>query len=181
VPLFDEAFRDLILIEGGYSNDPRDRGGRTKYGITEAVARTFGYAGPMQDMDLPTAKSIYRRAYWDMLRLDEVAVGAGASIAVELFDTAVNMGQLVAGRFLQIALNAFNREGQDWPDMDVDGRIGPGTLFALRSFVRVRGAEGRAVLLRALNGQQCARYLQIAANNPSQEAFVYGWVRARVT
>ena len=178
--LFDDAFRDLILIEGGYSNDPKDRGGATMYGITEAVARAHGYAGPMDRLDLATAKSIYRRAYWDRQRLDEVEFRAGASIAVELFDTGVNMGVLVAGRFLQTALNALNREGRDFPDMDVDGRIGPGTLFALRAYVQARGQEGRVVLLRALNCLQGARYLQIAASDPSQEAFVYGWIRARV-
>jgi lysozyme family protein len=180
VTLFDDAFRDLILIEGGYSNDARDRGGRTKYGITEAVARGHGYMGPMEDMPLPIAKSIYRRAYWDRQRLDEVEFRAGASIAVELFDTGVNMGVLVAGRFLQTALNALNREGRDFPDMDVDGRIGPGTLFALRAYIRVRGQEGRVVLLRALNCLQGARYLAIAAADPSQERFIHGWLKNRV-
>ena len=33
---FNDAFDRLILKEGGYSDDPRDAGGKIKYGITEA-------------------------------------------------------------------------------------------------------------------------------------------------
>jgi lysozyme family protein len=177
--LFDDAFRDLILVEGGYANDPKDRGGRTMYGITEAVARAHGYRGEMRDLNLATAKAIYKRAYWDAIRLDQVAEIA-SGVAVELFDTGVNMGVRVAVRFLQVALNALNREGRDYPDVDVDGSLGPGTLGALRSYVRVRGNEGKTVLLRALNGMQCARYIQIASTDPTQERFVYGWIKHRV-
>lgn len=177
--LFDDCFRDLILVEGGYANDPKDRGGETMYGITQAVARAHGYTGPMASLSLADAKAIYRRAYWDALRLDDVAAIAG-SVAQELFDTAVNMGTRVAGRFLQASLNVLNREQRDYPDLDPDGRIGPATVDALRAYVRIRGREGVVVLLRALNGLQAARYIEIATANPSQQAFVYGWLRARV-
>jgi lysozyme family protein len=177
--LYDEAFRDLILVEGGYANDPVDRGGRTMYGITEAVARAAGYSGPMDKLTLPTAKAIYRRYYWDAMRLDQVAEIA-SGVAVELFDTGVNMGTRTAVRFLQTALNALNREERDYPDVDVDGSLGPGTLEALRAFVRARGQEGRVVLLRALNGLQAARYIQIASTDRTQERYVYGWLKHRV-
>jgi lysozyme family protein len=177
--LFDDAFRDLILVEGGYANDPRDRGGETRYGITAAVARAHGYAGPMSTLPLDEARRIYRAAYWDAPGLEAVAAAA-PSVALELFDTAVNMGVRVAGRFLQTALNALNRGGQDYPDLDVDGRVGPTTVAALAAYLRARGAAGRTVLLRALNGQQAARYLAIAAADPAQEAFVYGWLLNRV-
>lgn len=178
--LFEDCFRELVLIEGGYSDHPSDRGGRTMYGITEAVARAHGYTGPMSEMDLPTARAIYRAAYWDSLSLDAVAQH-GSSIAAELFDTGVNMGILVAGRFLQTALNALNRQGADYPDLDVDGRVGPATVAALGAYVRARGQAGRVVLLRALNCLQGARYLAIAATDPTQEFFVYGWLKNRVS
>lgn len=35
----EQYLDDLIKREGGYVNNPADRGGATKYGITEAVAR----------------------------------------------------------------------------------------------------------------------------------------------
>lgn len=178
--LFDDCFRELVLIEGGYANDPADKGGETMYGITLAVARAHGYAGPMASLDLAQARTIYKRAYWDTLRLDDVA-SLAPSIAQELFDTGVNMGIGIAGRFLQTALNALNRQGTDYPDLDVDGRIGPASIRALAAFLKVRGQAGRTVLLRALNSLQGARYLQIAANDPTQQAFLFGWLLNRVS
>lgn len=178
--LFAVCFDDLIIKEGGYSNDPADRGGATNYGITEATARAAGYTGPMTDLSLATAKDIYRRRYWHTLRLDEIAV-LSSGITAELFDTAVNMGRDTAARFLQTALNAFNREGIDYPDMAVDGKLGPGTLSALREFLTVRSQDGASVLLKALNCLQGARYLSIAAADPKQERFTFGWFRSRVT
>jgi lysozyme family protein len=65
---FDDAFIKVIGIEGRYSNNPTDSGGATMYGITEAVARAYGYTGRMQDMPLGIAKEIYRQRYWDKLR-----------------------------------------------------------------------------------------------------------------
>ena len=40
----------LIQREGGYTNNPNDKGGETNFGITVAVARAFGYTGPMTSM-----------------------------------------------------------------------------------------------------------------------------------
>ena len=51
---------ELIKREGGYVNNPADRGGATKYGITEAVARTNGFKGNMRDLPLDVAKAIYK-------------------------------------------------------------------------------------------------------------------------
>lgn len=167
------------MREGGYSNQAADRGGATRFGITEAVARAAGYVGPMAEMPLETARDIYRRRYWRALRLDEVAL-LSLALAAELFDTAVNMGTGTAARFLQTALNALNREASDFPDMDVDGIVGPGTLAALRRFAAVRGREGMTVLLRALDCQQGAKYLAIATADPGQERYVYGWLLNRL-
>lgn len=47
---------ELIKREGGYVNNPADRGSATKYGITEAVARTNGFKGNMKDLPLDVAK-----------------------------------------------------------------------------------------------------------------------------
>jgi len=176
---FDECFEDLVLVEGGYSDHSADRGGRTRYGITESVARKAGYTGLMHELPLETAKDIYRRQYWRRLRLDEIAI-LSRSIAAEIFDTGVNMGTGTAARFLQTALNALNREGRDFPDMAIDGLLGPGTLAALRKYLAMRGSEGADVLLKALNCQQGAKYLALAAADPRQEQFMFGWLRTRI-
>jgi len=133
----------------------------------------------MTELPLATAKDIYRKRYWDALRLEEVSA-LSATVAHELFDTSVNMGTGTATRFLQIALNALNRSESDFPDMAVDGKLGPGTLSGLRKYLQVRGSDGADVLVKALNCQQGAKYLTISAADEGLEAFTYGWLRNRV-
>src|SRR4051812_21519178 len=152
----------LIDREGGFVDNPADKGGPTCFGITQDVARTQGYAGPMRLLPRTEAAAIYRRLYWQRPRLDELARRSGR-LAAELFDTGVNMGPAVAITFLQRALTALNRNGKDYPDLTPDGRVGPATLGALDAFLSLRGRSGgEIVLLRALEALQGERYLRLA-------------------
>jgi lysozyme family protein len=176
----DDLIDSLIEREGGYSNHPSDRGGPTRYGITEAVARAHGYAGAMRDLPREEAAAIYKRLYWLRPRFDQVARRSQA-VAGELFDTGVNMGPAVAGTFLQRALSALNRDRKDYADLVPDGRIGAATLAALDTFLQLRGkATGESVLLRALDALQGERYIRLAERRPANEAFLYGWLANRI-
>ncbi|MGN6277171.1 MAG: glycoside hydrolase family 108 protein [Sphingomonas sp.] len=175
----DEAIAAVIAREGGYVVDAADRGGATCWGITEAVARQQGYAGAMRDLPRRDAAAIYKRLYWLKPGFDAVAERASA-LAAELFDTGVNMGPAVASGFLQRALNALNRGASDFADVRVDGVIGAKTLAALDGFLACRGAAGEAVLIRAVDALQGARYIDLAEARPADEAFVYGWLANRV-
>ena len=175
----DRLTEELIEREGGYVNHPGDKGGPTRFGITEAVARAHGYSGPMALLPRDEAAAIYRRLYWLRPRYDEIARRAPA-VAAELFDTGANMGPAVATTFLQRALTALNRNGSDYPDLVPDGRAGPRTLAALDGFLAVRGKKaGETVLLRALEALQGERYLHLAERRPANEAFLYGWLANR--
>ncbi len=176
---FDEAFSDLLSVEGGYSDHKDDRGGKTNYGITEVVARAHGYTGDMKDLTQTQARAIYKAQYWDTLRLDDIAA-LSWPVAAELFDTGVNMGVGVAGKFLQRALNALNRQGADFQDLTVDGVVGPMTVASLKTYLGKRGDKGDDVLLRALNALQGVRYIEIAEGRPDNESFVHGWFLQRV-
>jgi lysozyme family protein len=176
----DGLIDGLIDREGGYVDNPADKGGPTCFGITQAVARAHGYAGPMQQLPRSEAVAIYRRLYWLRPRLDEVARRSGR-IAAELFDTGANMGPAVAVTFLQRALTALNRNAKDYPDLTPDGRVGPTTLAALDTFLSIRGASsGETVLLRALEALQGERYLRLAERRPANETFLYGWLANRI-
>jgi len=176
----EELIDELIEREGGYANHPADKGGPTRYGITEAVARAHGYPGVMAELPREEAAAIYRRLYWLRPRFDEVAERAPA-VAAELFDTGANMGPAVAATFLQRSLTALNRGGKDYPDLTPDGRVGPATLTALEAFLDVRGSDrGEVVLLRALEALQGERYLRLAEKRPANEAFLYGWLANRI-
>ena len=175
----DRLIEELIEREGGFVNHPSDRGGATRFGITEAVARAHGYSGAMSLLPRDEAVAIYRRLYWLRPRLDEVAKRA-PQVAAELFDTGANMGPAVAVTFLQRALTALNRNGKDYPDLVPDGRAGPRTLAALDGFLEARGKRGgQRVLLRALEALQGERYLRLAERRPANEAFLYGWLANR--
>jgi lysozyme family protein len=174
-----EAVAAIIKIEGGYSNHPADKGGPTNFGVTQNVARAYGYMGAMQDLPKAVAQDIYIQRYWVDPKFDQVSM-LSSIIAEEMLDTGINMGQGVAVKFLQRALNTLNREARDYPDVTVDGVLGNISLRALKDFLKIRGAEGERALFRMLNAQQSVRYMEISERNPSQEVFSFGWQRNRV-
>jgi lysozyme family protein len=165
--------------EGGYSNHPSDRGGPTRWGITERVARANGYTGDMRELPREKAVAIYRQEYAVKPGFAAVAEISPA-VGEELFDTGVNMGPAVPSIWFQEWLNAFNGQGKLYADIREDGDIGPGTLKAFRDFLRVRGAEAEKVMLRALNCSQGERYKTLVRNRAANEDFAWGWVRTRV-
>jgi lysozyme family protein len=175
----DGLIDEVLRREGGFSDDPADRGGETRYGITAAVARAHGYAGPMRSLPIATARQIYRATYWERPRLDAVAKLA-PNVAAILFDTGVNMGTTVAVSFLQRALNALNRGARDYPDVQPDGVIGTATLAALAGFLTHRGSGGDAVLGKAVEALRGERYVALAEARPANETFLYGWLSNRM-
>lgn len=175
----DEIIDDIVKVEGGYVDNPDDKGGPTKYGITEHVAREWGYTGDMRDLPEATARDIYRHLYVVQPNFHKVAE-INPEIGAELVDTGVNMGQAVAATLLQRALNALNSKGLHYPDVTVDGQLGLRSLAALRAFLKRRGSEGATVLLVTLNCLQGARYVEITEARERNETFLYGWIANRV-
>jgi len=110
---FDESFNHILAQEGGYSDDKRDSGGKTRFGITEAVARAHGYTGDMRDLPDNLARFIYRADYWDACKCDNLPW----PLALYVFDAAVNQGRTPAIMMLQRALDTVQ-----------DGIIGSQTL-----------------------------------------------------
>lgn len=169
----------VIKAEGGYSNNPNDRGGETMYGITVAVARANGYQGEIRNLPRETAEAIYTKRYVTEPRFDQVAF-VNQAIGFEVIDTGVNMGPSRAAEYLQRWLNGFNIPGSGYQDLFVDGRVGALTIDALKRFLAKRGKEGESILLRGLNSTQGNRYLELTEASRSQRNFLYGWMRERV-
>lgn len=175
----DQIINATIGKEGGYSDHPSDRGGKTMWGITEAVARANHYSGEMRNMPRQVAFDIFKKEYYVKPGFADVA-RYSLEIAEELFDTGVNMGPGVACKMLQIALNGFNRRQIDYKDVVVDGDIGPGTLKALQAYLAKRNTKGVNVMLKGLNILQGARYFDIGAENQPNEDFLFGWIDNRI-
>lgn len=153
---FDVAFSRTLGHEGVYSTDRADPGNYTpsgeflgtKYGISARA-----YPGlDIERLTLAEAKDIYRRDYWDALRLDEMP----PRLAIATFDAAVNSGRRPAAMWLQRAL-----------DINADGIVGPVTLAAANN-----ARDVSAVLARML-GWRLSHMTDLAIW-PSQGR---GWAR----
>ena len=166
----------VVDREGGYVDHKSDRGGPTNYGITRAVARENGYQGDMRALPKPLAVRIYESRYWNSIRLDSIAP-ISATLAEYLFDFGVHSGPGRAAQELQRTLNVLNNRGKLFPDMRVDGVVGPATLNALTDYRKLRGGAGVHVLAESINGVRIAFCRGIAERDERQEDFVYGWFR----
>lgn len=175
----DSMIEATIGKEGGYSNNPADTGGATKFGITERVARANGYQGSMKDLPRPLAVSIYKAQY--AIKPGFAAVAAiNDKVGEELFDSGVNIGPARPALWFQMALNALNNGGKLYGDIAEDGDIGPGTLATFKAYMKARGADAESVMLKVLNGLQLAFYIEISRSRAANETFTFGWVRNRV-
>lgn len=176
---FEKAVLKTLQLEGGYVNDPNDPGGATRYGITEITARAHGYTGDMRDLPLEVAKSIYKKSYWDIARLDEVG---SQLIAENVFDCNVNCGAKIGGRLLQESLNLLNTDPagrQMYPEVIVDGVVGNNTLSVLSQALRSRrDMEGLIIIM--LNCLRANRYAEIVKNRPQSKKFMIGWIKHRI-
>lgn len=148
---FDEAFHKLLGHEGGYSNHSKDRGGETMWGVTIAVARANGYQGAMKDLPVSKAKEIYKQAYWNTIRADELPV----EIRYLVFDAAVNSGVKQAVKWLQRAVGSQE-----------DGVVGKATLEACKAL------NGHLIARRMLSTR-----LEFMASLSSWPSFGRGWAR----
>lgn len=157
---FDRAFEHVIGVEGGYSNDPFDHGGPTKFGITQDVlASSRGKPVDEEDvknLQLAEAKMIYRSRYWNAMELDGVKSELLQAI---LFDQAVNRGVAAASKSIQQLVG-----------VKTDGKIGPKTLEA------INGTEAKALAFHFVCAAQEA-YARIVQHNTSQSVFLVGWLR----
>lgn len=167
---FTRAVRHTLEAEGIFSNHSWDPGGKTKYGITDRLARKYGH--DVEKLTVTQATHIYRVEFWERLQLDTIAAFSWR-VAAEMFDTAVNCGTDRAVRIVQEALAAIFEEG-----VEVDGKLGPRTIDAIR---RVAG-KYEDHFLAALNGFQFTFYLSLLRQgHPAARPAIKGWMRRLVT
>ena len=157
---FERIFDYLLRVEGGYSDDKNDKGGKTKYGITEEEARDFGYKGSMQDLTIDFAKNIYLKKYYLGNKLDKVV---NDKTALSICDWAVNSGRN-GTKNVQVALNQINGS-----DLVVDGIIGNKTLEALN-------ATDSGKFLEVYHDLQRIYYKRKVEVDKTQEDFLAGWL-----
>jgi lysozyme family protein len=153
-----DAMRFIMKWEGGFVDDPDDRGGRTNKGVTQKVydswrSRKGHSARDVKQITDDEVQAIYRDDYWapagcDLLR---------HRLDLAQFDTSVNMG---TGRAVRIVQEAVG--------VGVDGKFGPNTRRACDSCdlgtALIRYTKIREGLYRRF------------AQAPGQAKFLKGWL-----
>lgn len=91
--LFEKCLKQVLKWEGGYVNDPDDRGGATNKGITQSTYNRYLKAKGQQSKSVKNisdaeVKEIYYKNYWLAAGCDKMT----PKFAALCFDTAVNMG-----------------------------------------------------------------------------------------
>lgn len=181
--LITRLIKEVLHVEKGYVLNPRDKGGETNFGITEAVAREEGYKGKMIDMKQSEAEVILKNKYLikpKFMLFSDISY----DIVNELFDTGVNCGTRVAGKFLQEVLNSFRwyKSSTLYENLEVDGYAWGATKAALLALIKVRGkAQVVALILNCLNAKQSVHYMNLSNKDDDYASFCWGWHVARVS
>lgn len=120
-----------------------------------------------------SVERFYKERYFDPYCGDDMP----RQLAIEMFDTSVNMGVERTIGFLQRALNVLNRNELLYPDMVEDGDFGPTTYKHLHSYLDM---DEEIILVKVINVLQGNHYLDYMRKSPKQEKYARGWLK-RVT
>lgn len=157
----NEIIERTVKREGGYVNDDTDRGGATRFGITEEVARNNGYDGYMRDLPLDFAVEVYKKKYWEPIRLSEFN---DKGIQELIFDAGVNHGTRWGIRLAQRAYNTLS-----FDEIVEDGLVGPQTITAVNEYRWPDRLKLAMIFVRA------EYFRSIVKNDPTQKRFIGGW------
>lgn len=74
----------------------------------------------------------------------------------------------------------YNKQEAYFGDLKLDGQIGPKTLQSMKEYIDMRGLSGRKVLADTYRCLRGYHYINLAEKDPSQESFVWGWMKNRL-
>lgn len=138
---FAKCLAQVLKYEGGYVDHPKDPGGPTNKGVTQAVYDAWrkNNQQPLQSVRYITdteVGAIYRREYWDRICGDDLPSGVDFAV----FDYAVNSGVSRAAKTLQAVVGVTQ-----------DGQIGPATIQATKTYVAMSVTNKRLAFMQSLS------------------------------
>lgn len=154
----------ILRWEGGFVNDPVDKGGATNMGVTIGTWRSVGYDKDgdgdidVDDLHLLDKKDVIERVlrphYWNRWRADEILNQSVANILVDWVWASGTHGIKRPQRILGVT---------------ADGIVGPKTLAAVNSM------DPMELHFRIKNDR--IKFIdEICQRDPSQERFRKGWM-----
>ena len=148
---FEKAIEYVLEHEGGYVDDPTDRGGETNYGISKRAYPEVD----IKHLTKSEAINIYKIDYWIKGKCDKLPF----SLQYAHFDACVNLGIHGANKVLQTASN-----------VKADGIIGSMTIKAVKDI---------SIELYIIH--RLYKYCQIVRHNNSQAKYIGGWSNRMMT
>lgn len=160
---WEKSFNLVISHEGGFSDDPRDKGNRmrdgrpgsTMLGCTQEnwehyIGRKVTH-DEMRRLTKEDVKPLYKKNYWDVVMGDVLCAG----LDYAAFDFAINAGPFASRKLIQKALG-----------ITADGIFGPLTLKAIKES---NGAD----LIEKFSKEKEAYYRSLSDFN----IYGKGWLR----
>ena len=74
----------------------------------------------------------------------------------------------------------LNKRATLYPDIAVDGALGPKTISTFQNYLETRGVQASIVMHRALNCLQGEYMIGISEKRQANEDFTFGWLANRV-
>ena len=167
--LMDGIMDKVLNTEGGYVNDPNDRGGHTNRGVAwgtwqDYAMKVLGVEPTLENLKLLTeddARKIYKEGFWDKAKIDEID---DPDMRFFLFDFYINAKGNAIG-VLQKTLNSMQSEVV----LDVDKAMGPKTLDCLNKM------DHKEIYNRMLKEREMY-YKNLVASDSTQVGFLKGWL-----
>jgi lysozyme family protein len=163
----DEIIQKILEYEGGFTNDPDDAGGPTKYGITAADYGSFLKLGrgatpdEVRQMPQTDAVAIYKERYITAPGFKDIP---DDKLRMILVDSGVLYGPKRAAMWLQTTLN-----------VTADGVLGQQTFTALAA------ASDAQAIRKAVIAERIRTTADIVVGKPSQLKFLRGWISRAVS
>lgn len=159
----DEALDHLLAEEGGWSDNPNDRGGKTMWGVTQATYSSYRkkIGKPSQSVRLITkgeCRALYTTEYWEASGCHKLPW----PISYLVFDAAVNSGPSRGVKWMQAGLG-----------LKPDGQVGQQTISAATTAVQ----EGDSTKILAIVDARVEFLARLVQGTPSQATFLLGWWR----
>lgn len=155
----------ILSFEGGFVNNPNDKGKETNKGVTIATWRKVGYDKDgdgdidVDDLKLITDQeavdAVLRPHYWNRWKADQIKSQSLANILVDWVWGSGVHGIKIPQQLL---------------DVPADGIVGPQTLAALN-------AQKPEAFFNLIKNRREQFFNTIVKKDPSQKVFLKGWLR----
>jgi hypothetical protein len=163
----DQMIDEILEREGGFVNHAADRGGPTKFGVTQRTLSSWrGQEATIEDvrsLAITEAKEIYRTRYYVRPKIDKLP----SLLQPLVFDMSINHGPGTAVKLLQRVLNDKGFA------CSVDGGIGDETIGCTQSAAAAHGT----VLINFLVDKRVEFYNRIVDRDETQKVFLKGWMK----